>query len=163
MKKLGFTLLELLIVLVILSLILTLILPAVINKNLSDMASFKNKVKSAMDQVSLHSTEESICADFKNNSISIGKAKIPLPTPFQLTTFVKPYTLISGENHNSFCFTASKPTVAGFIAKSKDHYLIIAMFLPVGEVEFSETDQAEAETFKDKVSKGRILEWFNSY
>ncbi len=156
----GFTLLELLIVLVILSVALTLVLPALIKRNLNDMALFENRVRSALDEVSL---KKDICANFKDNYISIGGVNILLPSPYRLTTFVKPFTLVSGENRNSYCFTASQPTVAGFVAKSKNNYLLIAVFLPTGEVEFYKTDEAEAETFKDKVSKGRILEWFNSY
>lgn len=159
--KLGFTLLELLIVLVIMSLILTLVMPAFLNRSLNSVEAYENKLKSVMREVS--PLEKEFCVNFKDNYIKVGKVKIPPPSSFTLTSLVKPFTLISSENHNSFCFTINRPTIVGVIAKNQDKYLLTVIFLPVGETKVLKTDQAEVETFKDKISKGRILEWFSYY
>ena len=162
MKK-GFTLLELLIVLVIISVSLTLLLPVFIKRHLNNLESYENGVKTAMGEVYSLKGSKTVCVNFKDNYLSLGNQKIFLPSSYQLVAFVEPMLLVSAENHSKFCFTPSKPTVVGFVAKGEKDYLITQVFFPVGEVEVFKASEADTETYKDKIQKGRVLEWFSYF
>ncbi|ADY74022.1 hypothetical protein Dester_1391 [Desulfurobacterium thermolithotrophum DSM 11699] len=163
MKK-AFTLLELVIVLLIVSLTLTITLPTFFNIEATSMENFENKLKTATNSVFNLSNPIELCADFKENSINVGKEKIPLPRGKKLKYMILPGKIISSESSSKFCISSKGLETVGFLAKeSTNKYLSILVFLPSGETEIRFLSEAEGETFKDKVSKGRIVEWFNYY
>ncbi len=162
MKK-GMTLLELTIVLMIVSLVAIIILPGITAFSTSREESFKNRLSTLLNSSFSLSSSPTICINFKKNSIAVGKNEVPLPSGKELQTLVMPGKLISGEIASKFCFSESDPTVLGAIARNGESYYVVEIFLPVGEVNIIELSQSEVETFKDKISKGRITEWFSYY
>jgi prepilin-type N-terminal cleavage/methylation domain-containing protein len=162
MKK-GFSLLELVIVLLIISLAAIVTFPAFVNLGSGSQENFENRLKTAMGSLFSFSKAVELCADFKKNAIQVGE-EIELPAGKELEYMILPGKIISSEISSRFCISSKGLDVVGFLAKeSSERYLSILVFLPSGEVTINSLSQGEGETFKDKISKGRIVEWFNFF
>ena len=163
MKK-GFSLLELVIVLLIISLATAVTLPAFVNFGSSSQENFENRLKTAMSSLFSFSEAIELCADFKRNAIQVGEEEIELPAGKELEYMILPGKVVSSEINSRFCISSKKLEAVGFLAKeSSERYLSILVFLPSGEVTINSLSQGEGETFKDKISKGRIVEWFSFF
>ena len=161
--KRAFTLLELVITLMIISLISIVALPTLIDKSRNSLTGFENQLRSAMGNLFSFSSTPEICVDFKNNTIEVSGNEIPFPDGFKLTNFVSPGKIVSFHSASKYCFSGNVPTVFGLIAKGNSVYYTVMVFIPSGETHIMQLDEAEVETFKDKVLKGRITEWFSFY
>jgi len=159
----AFTLLELVIVLMIVSVISVVALPTILDRSMSSAEGFENRIKGVMETLFSFSSTPEVCADFRNNAIEVSGNRVPFPEGFRLTTFVFPGKLVSAQLASRYCFSGSTPGVAGFIAKGDSVYYTILVFVPSGETFIMRLDESEMETFKDKVFKGRITEWFSFY
>jgi prepilin-type N-terminal cleavage/methylation domain-containing protein len=159
----AFSLLELVIVLMIISLISILTLPAFIDEGKSSLQGFENQLKSAMGSLFSFSSVPEVCIDFKNNTVEVSGDKIPFPDGFELTSFVSPGKIVSSHSVSKYCFSGNTPTVFGLIAKGNSVYYTVMVFTLSGETQIMQLNEAEVETFKDKILKGRIVEWFSFY
>jgi prepilin-type N-terminal cleavage/methylation domain-containing protein len=163
MKK-GFSLLELVIVLMIISLVAVVTFPAFVNFGSSSQENFENRLKTAMSSLFSFSKTIELCADFKKNVIQVREEEIELPAGKELEYMILPNKVVSSEISSKFCISSKSPEVVGFLAKeSSERYLSILVLLPSGEVSINSLSQGEGETFKDKILKGRIVEWFSFF
>ncbi|TCK02878.1 type II secretion system protein [Phorcysia thermohydrogeniphila] len=161
--KRAFTLLELVIVLVIISLVSIVTLPAFVNRGSNSLEGFENQIKSVMGSLFSFSSTPEVCIDFKNSTVEVSGDKVPFPDGFELTSFVSPGKIVSSHSVSKYCFSGNTPTVFGLIAKGDSVYYTVMVFIPSGETHIMQLNEAEAETFKDKILKGRIAEWFSFY
>ena len=159
--KRGFTLLELLIVLTILSLLLTLFFPVIVKNGLSSDESFKTKISTLFSSSFVPGKSVQVCVDFKENSLTVGSETVKVP--YKLDVLVLPGKVISSELTNKFCFDLKRLTYGALIGEEGELRPSILFTFPSGEVLFYNLSNAEAETLKDKVGKGRIVEWFSYY
>jgi len=159
--KRGFTLLELLIVLVVLSILLTLLFPVIVKSDLSSEESFKTEVSTLFSSSFVPGKPVQLCVDFKENRISVGSKSVSVP--YKIDTLVLPGKVVSSEIASKFCFDLKNLTYGALIGEKGELYPSILFTFPSGEVLFYNLSKAEAETLKDKVGKGRIVEWFNYY
>ena len=159
--KRGFTLLELLIVLVVLSLLLTLLFPVIVRSGLNSEESFKTRLSSLFSSSFVPGRPVELCVNFKENAVFVGKEEVRFP--YRIETLVLPGRVISSELTNRYCFDLKKLTYGALITENGDTYPSILFTFPSGEVLFYNLSKAEAETLKDKVGKGRIVEWFSYY
>lgn len=160
----GFSLLELVIVLLIVSIASMVMLPAFINLGKNSQENFENRLKTATSSLFSFSKAMGICADFKDNAIKVGKQKLTLPSGEELEYMVLPDKVVSSEMNSHFCISSKRPEVVGFLSREpSNQYKSILILLPTGEVSVKPLSEGEAETFKDKISKGRVVEWFNYF
>lgn len=157
----GFTLLELLIVLAVLSILLTLLFPVIVKSNFCSEESFKTEVSTLFSSSFVPGESIQFCVDFKENKISVGSKSISVP--YKIDTLVLPGKLISSEITSKFCFDLKNLTYGALIGEKGELHPSILFTFPSGEVLFYNLSKAEAETLKDKVGKGRIVEWFSYY
>jgi prepilin-type N-terminal cleavage/methylation domain-containing protein len=161
--KRAFTLLELVIVLMIVSLLSIVTLPALVNQGENSPEGFENRIKSLMGNLFSFSSTPEICVDFRKSSVKVADDEVTFPDGFELTSFVSPGKVVSSHSTSKYCFSGSTPTVFGLVAKGDSVYYTIMVFIPSGETQVMQLDEAEVETFKDKILKGRIAEWFRFY
>ncbi len=161
MRRFGFTLLELLIVLVILSVVLSVSFPKIVQINLSSEESTINRVKSLFSNCFSLSSPVEVCVNFKKNVLSVGGEEVKLP--FTAETVVFPGKLISSEGVSKFCFQVKNLNYGAIIGKKENEYGAIFFTLPLGEIKIYHLSSSEEETLKDKIEKGRIVQWFNYY
>jgi len=158
----GFTLLELVIVLAVISVVLSLTFPAIYRRSLDSPDVFNNRAKSLLESLFSLGRPEEICVDFRKGELSVGKERLELPYPAE--SLVLPGRLVSGELVNRYCF---EPYGFGYfvlnLRKGEGSYLSLFTLLPSGQTLFLSLNQAQEETLKDKVEKGRITEWFSYY
>ncbi len=157
----GFTLLELTIVLAIVSVLLTLLFPAILKSDLSSDSSVRTRISSLFSSAFSPGNPVEFCVDFKNNSLKVGKEVVKLP--WKVDTLVLPGKVISSELSSSYCFDLKNLTYGAIVGEAKNRFPSILFTFPSGEVRFYNLSQAEAETLKDKVEKGRVVEWFSYY
>ncbi|WP_457677559.1 prepilin-type N-terminal cleavage/methylation domain-containing protein [Thermovibrio sp.] len=158
----GYSLFELVVVLAVLSLILSLSLPHFYKSSLSSLELFENRFKSSVSSLESFGDSREFCVNFKDNSFSFGKEV--LKSPYQVESLVMPFKLVNRELSSSFCFTPKE--FSYFIVNVKegeDSYLTAFVLFPSKEVKFLKLNEAQEETIKDKVLKGRISEWFSYY
>ena len=161
MRRFGFTLLELLIVLVILSVILSVSFPKIVQINLSSEESTINRIKSLFSNGFSLSNPVEVCINFEMDTLNVGGEKVKLP--FKAETIVFPGKLISSERVNRFCFQVKNLNYGAIIGEKGGKYSAIFFTLPLGEVKVYRLSSSEEETLKDKIEKGRIVEWFSYY
>ena len=161
--KRAFSLLETVLVLTIISLVSILVLPTFVKESKNSLAGFENRLRSAMGGLFSLSSNPEVCIDFKNNTVEVSGNRIPFPAEIELVGFVSPGKVLSFHNTSKYCFSGNTPTVFGLIGKKDSVYYTVIVFTLSGETQILELSEAEVETFKNKVFKGRITEWFSFY
>ncbi len=159
----GITLLELVIVLTLVSLIAIVALPGMISFSTAGEEGFRNRLMSLFVSSFSPGSFPEVCVDFEKNLVSVDGVEVKFPAGKELVSLVMPGKLVSRELRSRFCFSEKKPTVVGLIAKKAGGYYVVEVLFPVGEVNIINLSESEAETFKDKISKGRLTEWFSYY
>jgi prepilin-type N-terminal cleavage/methylation domain-containing protein len=159
--KKGFTLFELVIVLSIISLILLISFPKILKNSLSSETSVKNKLRSLFSNSFSLSRPLEICVDFRLNTVSAGNSTVKLP--WKVESLVLPGKIFSSKNRSSFCFSSSKLTYGALVFRKGEVYPTLFFTLPFGETVMYELSEAQKDTLKDKVEKGKITEWFSYY
>lgn len=157
----GFTLLELLIVLSVLSLLLALFLPVIVRSGLNSEETFKTELSSLFSSSFIPGKTLEFCVNFKENEVLLGEEKVKFP--YKIKTLVLPGKVVSAELASKYCLDLKGLTYGAIVAQKGDVYPSILFTFPSGEVFFYNLSKAEAETLKDKVGKGRIVEWFDYY
>ncbi len=160
MKK-GFTLLELVVVLVLISIVLSLAFPVILKSDLSSPESFKVRLLSLLSSAFSPGETVELCINFKENSFKIGNDTVDFP--YEVQELVLPGKIVSSELASRYCLDLKKLSYGAVIMKNENSYPSILFTFPTGEVLFYNLSKAEAETLKDKVEKGRIVEWFGYY
>ena len=160
MRK-GFTLLELTIVLVIVSLLLSVSFPAILRSSLSSEESFKTRLTTLFSSAFVPGKAVEFCVDFKKNRLTFGGEELQLP--YRVNTLVLPGKTVSSELSTLYCLDLKKLAYGAIIMEKGNGYPSILFTFPAGEVLFYNLSEAEEETLKDKVEKGRIVEWFSYY
>jgi len=84
-------------------------------------------------------------------------------SPYPIESLVLPGRVVSGALVSSYCFSPSVPGVWTVNFKTPEGYLSAVVLYPTGEVLLLNLNEAQEETLKDKLSKGRIEEWFSYY
>jgi hypothetical protein len=155
-----FSLLELLIVLTIISISMIVIFPIFSTLSEDSWENFENRIKTT----TAFSKPAKVCINSSTNSLIINEEEIPIPKNGEIKSIVSFGKLISSETTTQHCIHTSKPETIGiFIKKDDNNFFSILIFLPTGEIMLESTSEAEVETLKDKLLKGRVLEWFSSY
>jgi len=157
----GFTLLELLIVLVIISLSLALAFPAFYKASLKGEAGFENRFSSLVEGSFAFGAPVELCVDFEGGAVEVGRSKVELPYPAE--SLVLPGRVVSSKRSTRFCFEPRGVTAYAINFKKDGGYLTVLVLYPTGEVLYLELNEAQEETLKDKLLKGRIAEWFSYY
>ncbi len=157
----GFTLLELIIVLVLISILLTLVFPVILKSDLSSSENFKTKLSSLLSSAFSPGETVEFCVDFKSNTLRVGRDTIELP--YEVSELVLPGKIVSSELASTYCFDLKELTYGAVVMENGEKYSSFLFTFPVGEVLFYNLSKAETETLKDKVEKGRIVEWFSYY
>ncbi len=157
----GFTLLELVIVLTLLSLLLTLLFPFIVKSDLNSNSSLKIKVSSLFSSAFTPGSSEEVCINFKKNSLKVGEERVKFP--WKIESLVLPGRVVSSESVTRYCFDLKGLTYGAIISENGGKYPSILFTFPAGETLFYNLSQSEANTLKDKVGKGRIVEWFSYY
>ncbi len=152
----GFTLIEVFVVLVIVSLFISIATPSIENLLKKNKESFDNLLKANIQ------TSSSICADFNGNDLRLDNTTLDLPRGFKLVYAIIPGKLASSKYQSSFCMNiGSKPSVIGMVVQSNGSYLGYLILTATREIIKWPLTEAGMETFKDKVLKGRMADWFN--
>ena len=159
--KRGFTLLELTVVLAIISILLTLLFPAIVRSDLRSNSSVRTRISTLFSSAFSPGNPVEFCVDFKSNSLKVGKEVVKLP--WKIDTLVLPGKVVSSELASKYCFDLKNLIYGAIVAENKNSFPSILFTFPSGEVRFYNLSQAEAETLKDKVEKGRVVEWFSYY
>jgi len=157
----AFTLLELLIVLLIVAVISSVVVPGIAYRKVGSTEVFENRLKGAVGRTFDLAHPAEVCADFKNNAVEVKGEVVELPKGYALRNMVMPGRLVSGQFSSRFCTSVKHPTVIGFVATAGGRYYTALMMIPSGEVLTAYLEESLAETFKDKVLKGRLSEWFS--
>ena len=158
----GFTLIEVLIVLLIVAIAGFLAFPSLTNR-IDREVNFFNELNQTAEQLSLLSGNQTICVNFADNTISISGTL--LKSPYKVEYLLSPSILISSKFSEKKCLNFSQqPTVVSIIfSKEKDTFIGYTILTSTGSIIKQELDEAEMETFKDKIYKGRVLEWFKHH
>jgi len=157
----GFTLIELLVVLVVVSLVSFLVVPSFINR-IGSRESFQVKLSNVLKNISSLSENRTVCVDFKEGKVLAGGGEVKSGLP--IDCFVSPGRLYSPEDTEEVCLTFNDPNVFSIIFRAgEDRFRAFTTLTSTGEVIIQELDEAEEETLKDKMLKGRILEWFKRH
>ena len=159
--KRGFTLFELVIVLSIISLILLLAFPKIVKEGLSSDASVENRLRSLFSTSFSLSEPLELCFNFKSGSVSVGNETVKVP--WEMESLVLPGKIVSRQAASKFCFSAKNPVYGALICKKGEEYEALFFTVPFGEVNLYELSEAQKDTLKDKVVKGRVTEWFSSF
>jgi len=160
-KKGAFTLLELVIVLAVVSALLVLIFPEIYKTSLKSGELFKNEVSSLTSSSFTFGPPPTFCVNFREGFLEVGSKRVDSPYP--IDSLVLPGRVVSSAFVSSYCFTPRVPAVWAVNFKTGDGYLSMVALYPTGEVLFLNLNEAQEETLKDKLSKGRIEEWFSYY
>ena len=159
--KRGFTLLELVIVLVLISILLILVFPVVLKSGLDSSENFKTKLSSLLSSAFSPGESVEFCIDFKGNALKVGENTVELP--YRVSELVLPGKIVSSEFASAYCFDLKELTYGAVVMENGERYSSFLFTFPTGEVLFYNLSKAETETLKDKVEKGRIVEWFSYY
>ena len=159
--KRGFTLLELVIVLVLISIVLSLAFPVILKSDLNSPESFKIRLSSLLSSAFSPGETLEFCISFKENSLRVGNDTVSFP--YEVQRLVLPGKIVSSELVNRYCLDLKSLTCGAVIMKRGDSYPSFLFTFPTGELLFYNLSEAEAETLKDKVEKGRVVEWFSYY
>lgn len=159
--KRGFTLLELVVVLALISTVLILVFPALYRDSLSGEELFKNRFSSLVQSSFSFEKAPEMCVNFKEGFFSVNGERVELP--YLPESFVLPKNLISSEVRSVYCFEPKPSSYYLLNLKKSSGYLSVLFLYPTGEALFLNLDEAEEETLKDKVEKGRIAQWFSYY
>jgi len=159
----AFSLLELVIVLMVISIASIVTLPAFVSESESSIQGFENRLKGAMEGLFSFSSTPEVCVDFRDNSVEVSGERIAFPKGLELTVLVLPGKVVSAHSVSKYCFSGNTPTVFGLVAKGNSVYYTVMVFTLSGETKIMQLNEAEVETFKDKVFKGRVTEWFSFY
>jgi len=157
----GFTLLELIIVLALLSTLLIVLFPALYRSSLEGEELFKNSFSALLGSSFSFEGPPELCVNFREGFFTLNGRRVELP--YRPVSLVAPQKLVSSELRSLYCFEPASPAYYLLNMKKDRSYLSVLFLYPAGEVLFFELDEAEVETLKDKVEKGRIEEWFSYY
>lgn len=157
----GFTLLELVVVLAVISVLLIAVFPALHRREMKEAELFKNTFSSLLESSFSFEKPPELCVNFRENFFSVNGKRVELP--YRAVSFVAPKILVNSETSTSYCFQPETPSYYLLNLSKGEDYLSVLFLYPSGEALFLDLKEAEKETLKDKVEKGRIEEWFSSY
>ncbi len=158
----GFTLVEILVTLMIVALTGFIILPSFVERAERGKGFF-NELNQAVREIAPLSENQTLCVDFSNGTVTISKTLIK--SPYRIKYLLSPSMLYSSEFSKRKCISfKGKPTVVSIIfQKNEKDYIGYTVLTSTGEAVKQNLDEAEMETLKDKILKGRVLEWFKRH